>query len=270
MLTSAPTGPGRAGGTDGQPVAAVTPLRVLASEATKLVGAVWWPWLLGGTVVVTVAVTLVLASFVRPEEGVPAAQVLTAGHPVLALGLLGLGVLVGAGDFTTGAATSTYLAVPRRLPVLGAQAVLTTGAAVLTGSLAAAGAAVVTDGARARALPGALPGPDHLTTVGAGVGLVLHGTGLALLALGLAVLVRRPGPALVGPVVLLLLVDPLLAAGAGPVTDVVRGLLPAAGTAMLTEAGPPVGPLRGGLVLAGWVAVVTAAAAWRLRTRDVT
>lgn len=266
MLTSPPTVTGRLGGAARRPVPAVTPARVLASEATKLVGAAWLPWLLGGTVVVAVAVTLVLASFVRPEEGVPAAQVLTAGHPVLALGLLGLGVVVGAGDFTTGAATSTYVAVPRRLPVLGAQVVLTTAAAVLTGTLTAVGAAVVTAGARAHALPG----PHHLTTVGAGVGLVLNGTGLALLGLGLAVLVRRPGPALVLPVVLLLLVDPQLAANAGPVTDVVRGLLPAAGTAMLTEAGPPVGPLRGGLVLAGWVAVVTAAAAWRLRTRDVT
>lgn len=265
MLTSAATGPGPAGGTAGRPVAAVTPLRVLAAEATRLVGAAWLPWLLGGTVLVAVAVTLVLASFVRPEEGVPAVEVLTAGHPVLALGLLGLGVLVGAGDFTTGAARSTYVAVPRRLPVLGAQVVLTTAAAVVTGTLTAAGAAVVTAGARAHALPG----PDHLTTAGAGLGLVLHGTGLALLGLGLAVLVRRPGPALVVPVVLLLLVDPLLAAAAGPVTDVVRGLLPAAGTAMLTEAGPPVGPLHGGLVLAGWVAVVTAAAAWRLRTRDI-
>lgn len=266
MLTSSRTVPGRPDGAARRPVAAVTPARVLASEATKLVGAAWLPWLLVGTVVVAVGVTVVLAHLGGPDDGVPAAQVLTVGHPVLALGLLGLGVLVGAADHTTGAAAATYVAVPRRLPVLGAQLVLTTASAALTGTLAAVGAAVVTAGARVHALPG----PVHLTTAGAGVGLVLHGTGLALLGLGLAVLLRRPGPALVVPVVLLLLVDPLLAANAGPAADVVRGLLPAAGTAMLTEAGPPVGPLHGGLVLAGWVAVVTAAAAWRLRARDVT
>jgi ABC-2 type transport system permease protein len=266
VLTAPPTGPSRTAGPARRGVVGVTPLRVLASEATKLAGAAWLPWLLAGTVVAAVAVTLVLALLGGPGDAVPAAQVLTAGHTVLALGLLGLGALVGAGDFTTGAATSTYVAVPRRLPVLGAQVVLTAAAAVLTGTLAATGAAVVTAGARA----GTPVGADQLTTVGAGVGLVLHGTGLALLALGLAVLVGHPGPALVVPVVLLLLVDPLLAANAGPVTDVVRGLLPAAGTAMLTGTGPPVGPLHGGLVLAGWSAAATAAAAWRLRTRDVT
>ncbi|MEJ5888232.1 hypothetical protein WDZ16_07140 [Pseudokineococcus marinus] len=52
-------------------------------------------------------------------------------------------------------------------------------------------------------------------------------------------------------------------------TDLVRGLLPAAGTALFPSGGPAVGAVHGGLVLAAWVVAVLGAAAWRLRTGDV-
>ncbi|NNH24599.1 hypothetical protein HLB09_16195, partial [Pseudokineococcus marinus] len=146
--------------------------------------------LLAATAAAAVVTAVVLALLARPAGGAPAGQVVTAGHPVLGLGLLALGALVGAGDFTTGAATTTYAAVPRRLPVLGAQAVLTAVAALLTGSTAVVGAVVATTGDLVA--PGVAATPGALAADGAG--LVLHVTGLALLAIGAGALLRRPAP----------------------------------------------------------------------------
>jgi hypothetical protein len=112
-------------------------------------------------------------------------------------------------------------------------------------------------------------------------GYVVVLTGVALLGLGLGSLLRRSAAALVSGLLLLVVADQMLLANPGRVTDTLRALLPGAGSRVLLDDagvaaldaathGPHLGAWGGGLVLAGWVVALLAAAAYRLRRHDVT
>jgi ABC-2 type transport system permease protein len=225
--------------------------RVLASEWTKLTGLTSTLWLAAGTVFVAVSTAFGLGLFVRPGSDVSGISVAASGQLLAQFGVLVLGVVVGAGEFSTGTATTTFTAVPRRVPVLAAQVLLTTAAALAIASAALVASALATAGARRDA--GLVLHLDDPGTLRLAIGYVLFLTGVAVLGLGLGALLRHPGAAFVAAVVLLVIVDRVLAANPGPVTDVVRSLLPAAG----------------GPALAAWTVALVGAAAHRLRHHDV-
>lgn len=256
----------------------VTTSRVLRAELTKLTSVPSTAWLVLGTVAVTAGTALGLGLFVRPGDGRSGTWVATSGFVLGQIGLLVLGVLVGAGEHTTGTARATFTAVPRRLPVLTAQVAVTAAAATLTSALALAASVLATVPARtggAPALDLSVPGATRAL-----VGFVLAGVAVALLGVGLGSTLRRPAGALVAGVVLTLVGDQLLAANPGRVTDTLRALLPSAGARLVqddaalaaldaTTRGPHLGTWGGGVVAAAWVVLVVGAAAYRLRRHDV-
>lgn len=258
----------------------VTLTRVLASEWTKAAGLGWVLWVPLTTVLVAAAIPLGLAMFARPGDGTTAAGLVVSGVLLAQLGTLVLGALVGTSDYATSTSVTTYTAVPRRLPVLVAQTVLTTALALVTSLLALGTAVLVTAPQRAAAgLSLDLAAGDG--TARALAGVVLYLTAVALLGLGLGALLRRPAGALVTGVAVLLVVDQALAANPGRIADTVRVLLPGVGTRLLetdarltlTEAasqGPHLGAWGAGLVLATWAVGLLVAAAVRLRRGDVT
>ncbi|KSW29530.1 hypothetical protein [Cellulomonas sp. B6] len=255
-----------------------TVLRVLRAETTRFTSLRSNGWLVLGTVVAAAAVAYGLGLFVRPDDGRSGSWVVTSGFVLAQLGFLVLGVLVATADHTTGTARTTFTAVPRRLPVLLAQVVVTTVAALVTGALALVASWVATVPARAADAPVldlAVPG-----TARALLGLVLAGVGVALLGLGLGALLRRPAGAIVGGLVLVFLGDQLLAANPGRFSDTLRAFLPSAGARLLQDdaaiaaldaatRGPRLGVWGGGVVLAVWAVVVLVAAAYRLVRHDV-
>ncbi len=258
---------------------AVTLPRVLASEWTKTAGLASTLWVPVTTVLVAVAIPLGLTMFARPGDGTTAAGLVVSGVVLAQLGTLVLGVLVGTSDHATSTAATTYTAVPRRLPVLVAQVVLTTALAFVT-AVAALGAAVLVT-APGRDAAGLSLDLAADGTARAFVGYVLYLTTVALLGLGLGAVLRRPAGALVTGVAVLVVLDQVLAANPGRVTDTVRVLLPGVGTRLvetdarlaLTESaslGPHLGTWGAGLVLAAWVVGLLVAAAVRLRRGDVT
>lgn len=275
MTTAPPAPAARPAGVRQSPV---TLRRVLRAELTKLTSVPSLAWLVVGTVATTAATAAVLGLLVRADDGRSGSWVVTSGFVLGQLGLLVLGVLVGAGEHTTGTARSTFTAVPRRLPVLAAQVAVTTAAVATAGALALAASVLATSGARAGGAPGldlAEPGAARAL-----VGFVVAGVAVALLGLGLGSTLRRPAGAVVAGVVLLLLGNQALAANPGPLTDTVRALLPSAGARLLqddaalaaldaTTRGPHLGTWGGGVVAAGWVLVALAAAAYRLRRHDL-
>ncbi|MEN5074847.1 hypothetical protein [Isoptericola cucumis] len=252
---------------------------MVAAEWTKLAGLRSTWWVVVGTVGTTAALAWVLGLFARSGDGRTAASLVVAGHLLAQLGPLTLGALVGAGEHSAGTATTTYTAVPRRLPVLVAQGVVTTVVTLAAAVAAVAASALVTAGTRATAGT-ALDLADG-ETVRVLAGFVLDLTGVALLGLGLGALLRRPAAALVSATLLLVVVDHLLATNPGQAADTARALLPGAGTRLLLDdaglaaldaasLGPHLGAWGGGLVLGAWVAGVLAVAAYRLRRGDVT
>lgn len=261
------------------PVRAVTFPRVLAAEWTRRTSVRSTTWLPLGTVAAATTLAYALALFVRDGDGRSGVSLVVAGHVLAQLGALVLGLLVGTEDHATGTATTTYAAVPRRLPVLGAQALVTAALALVTATAALAASALVTRGQRTAAgLPLDLADGG---TARALAGFVVALTGVALLGLGLGALLRRSAAALAAGVLLLVVADQLLQANPGRVTDTLRALLPGAGSRLLLDdagvaaldaatRGPDLGAWGGGLVLAAWVVASLAAAAYRLRRHDVT
>ncbi|WP_432523712.1 hypothetical protein [Kineococcus sp. SYSU DK006] len=266
--------------------------RVVAAEWTKLLSLRSTVAIAVATVAVTGGLTYLFASAASGDPGFVPTRNLADALPLAFLGPLVLGVLVGTGEFSTGTFRSTFAAVPRRVPVLAAQAVVTAGFVL--------GVAVLTVGAAVLGiLPAAASRDVTPDLAGAGVpqillGSVVHLVGTALLGLAIGALLRRPVPALVtafavvviAPLVLSLAVDfatgPPVASTSGttpPATaavNTVETFTPAGAGGVLTSPGggglegaPDLGMPGAAAVLAAWVAVPLAAAAYRLRRRDL-
>lgn len=289
--TTAPR-PGRAAS---PPVSGPALGRVVAAEWTKLTSlrSPWWVAVV--TVVVAGAVTHLGAQASSGDPGFQPLGSLTSGLVLAQLGALVLGVLVGAGEFRTGAFRTTFAVVPRRWTVLGAQTLALAAFALLVAVLATAASVLgILPAARSRGIELDLGAGG---TPGVLLGMVLLLVGMALLGQAVGVLLRRTVPALVValslvvvlPLVLDLASDPLLSgadpASLGPPDEVahttvigtVQALTPIAAGFLMTErssatpvaGAPDLGPVGGGLVLAAWVVVLLVAAAVRLRARDV-
>ena len=255
-----------------------TPARVLRAEWTKLLSVRSHAWLALGTVVAAAGTAGGLGLFVGPDDGRSGSWVVTSGFVVAQVGFLVLGALVGTSEHTTGTARTTFAAVPRRLPVLAGQVLVTTAAALATALVALAASHLATTGARAGDAPAldlSVPGTSRAL-----VGFVVASAAVALLGLGLGALLRRPADAIVGGALLAVVGDHVLAANPGRVTDTVRALLPSSGTRLLQDdaalaaldaatRGPQLGVWGGGAVVGAWVLLALGAAAHRLRHHDV-
>lgn len=252
--------------------------RVLRAEWTKLTSVGSNAWLALGTVVAAAGTAYGLGLFVRPGDGHSGSWVVVSGFVLAQLGFLVLGALVGTSEHTTGTARATYTAVPRRMPVLVAEALVTTAAAFGTALVALGASFLATTGARAGGAPAldlSVPGTSRAL-----VGFVVVSVAVALLGLGLGALLRRPADAILGGVLLAVVGDRLLAANPGQVSDTIRALLPSAGARLMQDdralaaldaatRGPHLGVWGAAAVVGGWVLAVLAAAGYRLRWHDV-
>ncbi len=165
----------------------------------------------------TVGVSALVAATVHvaPGSGQDPVRLGLTGIDVGQVAVAGLGVMVVAGEYTTGMIRTTLLAMPRRLAVLAGKAALLSGIVLATGGLAVLGCLLL-----ARLLlPGAGLTPAHgyalvdvtdATTVRAAVGAVLYLVLIGLLGLGIATAVRDAATA-TGLVLGLLYLLPILA-----------------------------------------------------------
>ncbi len=251
----------------------LTPRRILRSEWHKL-------WTLRSTwITVLTAVAFVLgvgilmgATYTSDggDSDVDTVVLTLYGSQLGGISLAVLGILVSAGEYSTGLARATFTAVPRRLPVLGAKAAVFT-ATVLALSLATnlltfltaqlflsdtdQAASLTDDGVLA-----AVTGNAAATTL------------LAVLALGLGAALRSvPGAlgAFIGGVVILPEVLGMLPYDA---VDTALRYFPTQAAGVLGSATPlPGAPPAGAALLALvlWAAASLALPALWLRRRDV-
>jgi ABC-type transport system involved in multi-copper enzyme maturation permease subunit len=265
-----------------RPAYRVTGLRVLRSEWGK-----FWSlrssWItLGITVVLLVAIGAIASATYSPgataSSGPPGPG---SGSPTdaVSLALLGstfaslaigvLGVLVSAGEYTTGMIRSTLAAVPKRLPVLWSKSAV----------FAAIATPVATAGAIAAFALGslALHGQQIALSLGdggvlrslAGAGLYLGLVGVAGVALG--TLIRSSAGAIAVLVGVLLIVPGLTQLLPSSWAGNISPYLPSnAGQAMMSlhPSAGSLSPGAGLAVFAGWVALALAGAAYRLVRTD--
>jgi len=258
--------------------------RVISSEWIKLrsLRSTWWTLAL--TVVVMAGISTLVAwgsSQGLDGEGPATMSVvtlITAGRGMAELTVAVLGVLLITGEYTTGQIRSSFAAVPARLSVLGAKA-LVLGAVVAVASVVGMGLAYLTT----------MPWHDRLDatldlgdgeTVRILTGLPLYLIGVALLALAIGALLRRTAGAMASVLGLLLVVETVFALVPLRFFELVSPFLPAtAGQRLLMDAdtmalldatrdAAHLTPWQGYGVMLAWVAVLGAAAAVLLRRRD--
>ena len=206
------------------------------------------------------------------------AQLLSAGYQVGQLAVAVLAILTIAGEYSTGMIRSTLTAVPRRVSVLAAKALVLSIVVLLVTVLAMALSYVAT-----------MPWQDQLgvtfdltdaETLRMTVGLPLYLVAIALFAFAIGALVRNSSAALTGVIALLLVVETVLSMIPLRAVELISPFLPStAGRRVLIDSemlklidggstGAHLDPWIGYGVLVVWVIVLGAVAAVLLRRRD--
>jgi hypothetical protein len=250
---------------------------VLAGEWTKF-GSLRSTWItLGLSVLFLLAIGMIAAASFTPGTGrgmaanrpEDAVGIALAGTTFAALAVGVLGVLLSAGEYTTGMIRATLTAVPTRLPVLWAKSLIAGGVALV---LMAVGAVV----SFLLGSPLLRAGVTVLGLGDAGVLRSLAGAGLylglvAVFGVGLGVLVRSSAGGIAILAGTLLILPGLIGLLPDSWSSNISPYLPsnAGGAAMtLHPASGSLGPGAGLAVFAGYVALILGAAAWRLRKSD--
>lgn len=262
--------------TDTAPAGAdVTAARVVSSEWLKLrtLRSSWYT--LGAAVVAMIAIGLIIGyatstanwATLDAEDTVVSAPLQGYRLSELLIGVLG--VLFVSGEYATGMIRSTFAAVPKRLPVLGAKSAVFAAVALVTmtatsfATFFAAQAFLSPDGHGS-----SLSDPGALRAV-AGVGLYLALIGLLGGAFGW--IVRSTAGAISGLVGLLLIVPVLLGLLPGSIGTTLAEYFPSnAGGSLVSSVRLPdtLAPWTGIGVLGLWVAAALAVAAVLIRRRD--
>lgn len=250
--------------------------RVVRSEWTKL-RALRSTWImLGGVTVLVVALAGVVGwTAAREHEAAPTVAEAVGraffGIDLFSLVIGGFGVLLVTGEYRSGLIRATLTAVPRRLPVLAAKAVVLVAAttpvmlAVCFASFLVSQAFVdagdrvtLGDPEVLRATFGAAAAPVALSLLGLGLGAVLRHTAGAITAYVAAILVV-----------------PLLLPAVVPdsAEEAVMPYVPTYAAVAMYDAGgnapyDQLSPAVSALVVAGWVVLLLAAGTAVLHRRD--
>ncbi|MDR7276351.1 ABC transporter permease [Catenuloplanes atrovinosus] len=198
-------------------------------------------------------------------EGADAVSIAISGTTFASLALGVLGVLVSAGEYTTGLIRATLTAVPSRLPVLWAKALLYGPIALVVGAVGAFAAFAiglpVLDGETV-----AMGfGDENVLRSLFGTGLYLGGVGVLGVALGMLVRSSAGGIAILAGGLLIL--PGLATLLPSDWYDAIDGYLPSnAGSEIMSTTSDR--PWTGLAIFGGWVAVTLAAAAYRLVKTD--
>ncbi|MER6082525.1 ABC transporter permease [Streptomyces sp. NPDC001833] len=263
-----------------RPAYRVTGRRVLASEWAKL-----WSlrstWItLGLGLLFLVAFGLIAANHYKSGVGSPHQDRDFATATAVSLSLFGtnfaqlalgvLGVLVTAGEYSTGMIRSTLTAVPRRLPVLWSKAAVFGLVALVVATLGAFVAFLF--GSQIVSGTPAAMGLSHAGVVRSllGAGLYLGLVGVIGTALG--ALLRSVAGGISVLVASLMLVPGLISLLPSSWQDNISPYLPSnAGESMfaLTHDSTTLSPGAGLLVFLGWTVLALAGAAYRLVRSDV-
>jgi hypothetical protein len=249
----------------------VTFARVVHSEWIKF-RTLRSSWLtLGAAVATMVLIGVVIGTSTSSSGGVDA-DFRDAASPVrgflLAQLIVGvLGVLLVTGEYATGMIRSTFAAVPRRIPVVGAKAVVFSVLVVVAMVPASLAAYYCAQPFLPESVASSITDPGVFRAV-AGVGVYLMLVGL--LGSGIGWIVRSTAGA-ISALVALVLVFPLLVGFLGSWADAIVKYLPSNAGESFVTSGPvddALGPYAGLIVLVLWVVAAFVAAVALVRQRD--
>jgi ABC-2 type transport system permease protein len=199
----------------------------------------------------------------------PTGTILGSGFFLSQLTVCVLGVMVVASEYSTGMIRASLLAVPRRLPMLAAKAVVFTTLILVLGVVVSFASFFIGQPILHSKAPVSLSDPGVLRAV-VGGGLYLAMLGLFALALG--AIIRHTAAGITGVIGFVLVLAPLAALLPGSLGKHVHAYLPSEAGHLIAQARQAhndlLTPWQGYGVFAIWTAVLLVVAAVLLMRRD--
>lgn len=199
----------------------------------------------------------------------PVSTILGSGLYLGQLTICVLGVLVMSTEYSTGAIRSSLLAVPRRLPMLWAKAIVFAALVLVIGEIATFGSFFIGQAILHSKAPVSLGDPGVLRAVyGSGFYLAV----LALFAMAIGGIIRHTAGAITGVIGFVLVLVPLTLLIPGKIGRYVHGYLPTAAGQLIGQAHQQakqvLSPWQGFGVFCLWTVVLLAICAYLLKRRD--
>jgi hypothetical protein len=255
---------------------------LLRAEWTKMRSVRSTVWSLSAFVVVAIGFSTLVAfvivnQWTKPGPHPEHAQLVTdpAGvifGPGFFLGQLAIGVLgvmVMTSEYSTGAIRSSLLAVPKRIPMLAAKAVVFALVDLIVSAVTIFAVFFIATAIYHSHIDITLGQPGMMRAV---IGGVMYLTMLGLFALAIGGLIRHTAGAIATVVGMILVVPPLVGLIPGTIGAHIHQYLPTvAGVLIARTAQQPddlLSPWQGFGVFCLWVAVLLAGAGWLLARRD--
>jgi ABC-2 type transport system permease protein len=255
---------------------------LLTAEWTKIRSVRSTLWSLFAFVAVAIGFSTLVASVVSRQWNAPGnhpnhvtlvtdptALIFGAGFGLGQLAVCVLGVMVISSEYSTGAIRASLLAVPKRLPMLAAKAVVFTLLALVASAVTVFAVFFISTAILSSHVSITLGQPG---VTRACIGAVLYLTVLGLFSLAVGGLIRHMAAGIATVIALVLVVPPLISLIPGTIANHVHGYLPTvAGRLVAQTSQQPADVLsswQGFGVFCLWTVVLLAACAYLLVRRD--
>lgn len=260
----------------------MTAVGLLRAEWTKIRSVRSTIWSLIAFVVVAIGFSTLISSVIAHDWNAPGnhpnhARLLTnptsilfgAGLGLGQLAICVLGVLVISGEYSTGAIRASLLAVPHRLPMLAAKALVWALLDLVVSAITVFVTFFLTTAILRSHVSISLSGPGVTKAV---IGAILYLTVLGLFALAIAGLIRHTAGAISIVIAMVIVVPPLVGLIPGTIANHIHGYLPTVAGLLVTQTSQQPADVLSGWqgfgVFCAWTAVLLAACGWLLVRRD--
>jgi ABC-2 type transport system permease protein len=199
----------------------------------------------------------------------PTAILFGAGFGIGQLAICVLGVIIITSEYSTGAIRSSLLAVPRRLSMLAAKALVWTFLDLLASAITVFAVFYITTAILHSHVPISLSAPGVTKAV---IGAILYLTVLGLFALAIGGLIRHTAGAIATVIALVIVIPPLVSLIPGTIANHVHGYMPTVAGVLVAQTSQQPGDVLSGWqgfgVFCAWTAVLLGACGWLLVKRD--
>jgi ABC-2 type transport system permease protein len=255
---------------------------LLAAEWTKIRSVRSTVWSLGAFMVVAIGLSTLIAIVLHhnwsqpgphPELSRilsdPTGVIFGAGFGLGQLAISVLGVIVITSEYSSGAIRSSLLAVPRRLEMLAAKAIVFTGLIIVVGAVTVFSVFFISTSILSADVSITLGEPGVLRAT---IGGILYLALVGLFALAIGGLIRHTAGAIATVIGMILVVPILVGLIPGTIAAHVAAYLPTQAGELIgqtaQQSGDLLSPWQGFGVFCLWIAVLLAADGWLLVRRD--
>ena len=256
--------------------------RLLRAEWTKIRSVQSTLWSLLAFVVVAIGFSTLVASVISHDWNTPGnhpnhvrlvtdptAVIFGAGLGLGQLAICVLGAIVMTSEYTTGTIRASLLAVPTRIPMLSAKALVFAIIDFVVSAVTVFAVFFITTAILRSHVSITLGQPGVTRAL---IGAILYLTVLGLFAMSIGGLIRHTAGAIAIVIATVIVVPPLVGLIPGTIANHVHGYLPTVAGELAAQtsqqSGDVLSPWQGFGVFCLWTVVLLAAAGWLLVRRD--